>query len=169
LTPLRITRLRNAFSKKAENYAHMMAIYFMHCNLSLTDMVLVIEEWKPHQNWPKRLRDYIAHLGRKSETQPRSQAQTGQRMLPKDLRHLIGESLLLLFYAVVDIFEIWPWSHFWAISSAVLVIWLFIFMHFWNKAGMMFGCIFAAVGIFILYQSLSSRAASMARMASGGQ
>jgi hypothetical protein len=72
-------------------------------------------------------------------------------MLPKDLRHLIGESLLLLFYAVVDIFEIWPWSHFWAISSAVLVIWLFIFMHFWNKAGMMFGCIFAAVGIFIFY------------------
>jgi hypothetical protein len=46
LTPLRITRLRNAFSKKAENYAHMMAIYFMHCNLSLTDMVLVIEEWE---------------------------------------------------------------------------------------------------------------------------
>jgi hypothetical protein len=75
-----------------------------------------------------------------------------------------------LFYAVVDIFEIWPWSHFWAISSAVLVIWSFIFMHFRNKAGMMFGCIFAAVGIFIfLYQSLSSRAASMARMASGGQ
>jgi hypothetical protein len=58
----------NAFSKKAENYAHMMAIYFMHCNLvrlhqvlgitpamapavpkalwSLTDMVLVIEEWE---------------------------------------------------------------------------------------------------------------------------
>jgi hypothetical protein len=26
----RMTRLTNAFSKKAENHAHMMAIYFMH-------------------------------------------------------------------------------------------------------------------------------------------
>jgi IS1 family transposase len=28
----RMTRLTNAFSKKAENHAHMMAIYFMHYN-----------------------------------------------------------------------------------------------------------------------------------------
>ena len=28
----RMTRLTNAFSKKAENHVHMMAIYFMHYN-----------------------------------------------------------------------------------------------------------------------------------------
>jgi hypothetical protein len=28
----RMTRLTNAFSKKAKNHAHMMAIYFMHYN-----------------------------------------------------------------------------------------------------------------------------------------
>ena len=28
----RMTRLTNAFSKKAANHAHMMAIYFMHYN-----------------------------------------------------------------------------------------------------------------------------------------
>ena len=28
----RMTRLTNAFSKKAENHAHMMAIYFMRYN-----------------------------------------------------------------------------------------------------------------------------------------
>ena len=28
----RMTRLTNAFSKKAENHAHMMAVYFMHYN-----------------------------------------------------------------------------------------------------------------------------------------
>jgi hypothetical protein len=28
----RVTRLTNAFSKKAENHAHMMEIYFMHYN-----------------------------------------------------------------------------------------------------------------------------------------
>jgi hypothetical protein len=28
----RMTRLTNAFSKKAENHAHMMSIYFMHYN-----------------------------------------------------------------------------------------------------------------------------------------
>ena len=27
-----MTRLTNAFSKKAENHTHMMAIYFMHYN-----------------------------------------------------------------------------------------------------------------------------------------
>ena len=27
-----MTRLTNAFSKKAENHAHMMSIYFMHYN-----------------------------------------------------------------------------------------------------------------------------------------
>lgn len=90
---------------KAENHGHLMAIYFMHYNFvrllqtlrvmpaiaagvsktlwSLTDMVLVMEEWEPHQNWPKRLRDYIAHIGRKSEKQPPSQAQTGQKNAPQ--------------------------------------------------------------------------------------
>jgi hypothetical protein len=28
----RMTRVTNAFSKKAENHTHMMAIYFMHYN-----------------------------------------------------------------------------------------------------------------------------------------
>jgi IS1 family transposase len=64
----RMTRLTNAFSKKAENHAHMMAIYFMHYNfvrihqtlkvtpamaagvtpklLELSDMVKVLEEWE---------------------------------------------------------------------------------------------------------------------------
>jgi hypothetical protein len=64
----RMTRLTNAFSKKAANHEHMMAIYFMHYNFvrihqslritpamaagvttklwSLTDMVQVIEDWE---------------------------------------------------------------------------------------------------------------------------
>ena len=64
----RMTRLTNAFSKKAENHAHMMAIYFMHYNfvrihqtLKITpamavevtsqlwetsDMVKVLEDWE---------------------------------------------------------------------------------------------------------------------------
>lgn len=64
----RFTRLTNAFSKKAENHAHSVAIYFMHYNFvrihqtlrctpamaagvsaslwELTDMVKVIEEWE---------------------------------------------------------------------------------------------------------------------------
>ena len=64
----RMTRLTNAFSKKAENHAHMMAIYFMHYNFvrihqtlkithamamgvtdklwEMSDMVAVIEEWE---------------------------------------------------------------------------------------------------------------------------
>jgi hypothetical protein len=64
----RMTRLTNAFSKKAENHAHMMAIYFIRYNFvrihqtlrvtpamdagvsralwSLTDMVRVIEKWE---------------------------------------------------------------------------------------------------------------------------
>jgi IS1 family transposase len=63
----RFTRLTNAFSKKVENHAHAIAIYFMHYNFvrihqtlrvtpamaagvsdrlwSLTDMVGVIDEW----------------------------------------------------------------------------------------------------------------------------
>src|SRR5262245_19401109 len=28
----RFTRLTNAFSKKVENHAHALAIYFLHCN-----------------------------------------------------------------------------------------------------------------------------------------
>lgn len=63
----RVTRLTNAFSKKAENHAHMMAIYFMHYNFvrlhqtlkvtpamagvtpklwEMSDMVKVLEEWE---------------------------------------------------------------------------------------------------------------------------
>jgi hypothetical protein len=64
----RMTRLTNAFSKKAENHAHMMAIYFMHYNFvrihqtlkvtpamaagvtdrlwDMSDMVKVIEAWE---------------------------------------------------------------------------------------------------------------------------
>jgi hypothetical protein len=61
-------RIINAFSKKAENHAHAMAIYFMHYNFvrihqtirvtpamaagvsktlwELTDMVKVLEDWE---------------------------------------------------------------------------------------------------------------------------
>jgi hypothetical protein len=64
----RMTRLNNAFSKKAENHAHMMAIYFMHYNFvrihqtlkvtpamaagvipklwEMADMVKVLEDWE---------------------------------------------------------------------------------------------------------------------------
>src|ERR1035437_1342883 len=64
----RMTRLTNAFSKKAENHAHMMAIYFMHYNFvrihqtlritpamaavvttklwEIADMVKVLEQWE---------------------------------------------------------------------------------------------------------------------------
>jgi IS1 family transposase len=67
----RMTRLTNAFSKKAENHAHMMAIYFMHYNFvrihqtlrvtpsmaagvtpklwEVSDMVKVLEEWESRQ------------------------------------------------------------------------------------------------------------------------
>ncbi len=64
----RMTRLTNGFSKKAENHAHMMAIYFMHYNFvrihqtlritpamaakvtsklwEMSDMVAVLEAWE---------------------------------------------------------------------------------------------------------------------------
>ncbi len=64
----RMTRLTNAFSKKAANHAHMMAIYFMHYNFvrihqtlkitpamaagvtsklwEMPDMVAVLEAWE---------------------------------------------------------------------------------------------------------------------------
>lgn len=64
----RMTRLTNAFSKKAANHAHMMAIYFMHYNVvrihktlkmtpamaagvtpklwEMADMVKVLEDWE---------------------------------------------------------------------------------------------------------------------------
>jgi IS1 family transposase len=64
----RMTRLTNAFSKKAENHTHMMAIYFMHYNFvrihqtlkitpamaagitaklwEMSDMVKVLEDWE---------------------------------------------------------------------------------------------------------------------------
>jgi IS1 family transposase len=64
----RMTRLTNAFSKKAENHAHMMSVYFMHYNFirihqtlkvtpamaagvtpklwEMSDMVKVLEDWE---------------------------------------------------------------------------------------------------------------------------
>ncbi|MGH6876138.1 MAG: IS1 family transposase [Rhizomicrobium sp.] len=67
----RMTRLTNAFSKKAANHAHMMAIYFMHYNFvrihqtlkitpamaagvstklwEMADMVAVLEAWEQPQ------------------------------------------------------------------------------------------------------------------------
>ena len=67
----RMTRLTNAFSKKAENHAHMMAIYFMHYNFvrihqtlkvtpamaagvtpklwEMSDMIAVLEAWEATQ------------------------------------------------------------------------------------------------------------------------
>src|ERR1700674_2292701 len=64
----RMTRLTNAFSKKAENHAHMMSLYFMHYNFvrihqtlkitpamaagvtdrlwEMADMVKVLEDWE---------------------------------------------------------------------------------------------------------------------------
>jgi hypothetical protein len=64
----RMTRLTNAFSKKAENHTHMMAIYFMHYNFirihqtlkvtpamaagvtpklwEMSDMVKVLDDWE---------------------------------------------------------------------------------------------------------------------------
>lgn len=67
----RMTRLTNAFSKKAESHAHGMAVYFMHYNFvrihqtlrvtpamaagvtgrlwELADMVAVLEEWENNQ------------------------------------------------------------------------------------------------------------------------
>jgi IS1 family transposase len=77
----RMTRLTNAFSKKAENHAHMMAIYFMHYNLvrihqtlkvtpamaagvtqklwEMSDMVRVLEDWET-------LSETANHLGTRS-------------------------------------------------------------------------------------------------------
>jgi IS1 family transposase len=67
----RMTRLTNAFSKKAENYAHAMAVYFMHYNFvrihqtlrvtpamaagvtgrlwESSNLVAVLEEWEQNQ------------------------------------------------------------------------------------------------------------------------
>jgi hypothetical protein len=68
----RMTRLTNAFSKKAKNHAHMMAIYFMHYNFvrihqtlkvtpamaagvtpklwEMVDLVAVLEKWEMAQD-----------------------------------------------------------------------------------------------------------------------
>ena len=64
----RMTRLTNAFSKKAENHAHMMSLYFIHYNFvrihqtlkitpamaagvtkklwEMSDLVKVLEDWE---------------------------------------------------------------------------------------------------------------------------
>ncbi len=66
-----MTRLTNAFSKKAENHSHMMAIFFMHYNFvrihqtlkitpamaagvssklrEMSDMAAVLEDWEAAQ------------------------------------------------------------------------------------------------------------------------
>ena len=68
----RMTRLTNAFSKKAVNHAHMMAMYFMHYNFvrihqtlkvtpamaagvthklwEMSDMVRALEDWEQSVN-----------------------------------------------------------------------------------------------------------------------
>ena len=68
----RMTRLTNAFSKKAENHAHMMALYFMHHSFvrqhqtlkispamaagstsklwEMSDMVAILEAWEAAQS-----------------------------------------------------------------------------------------------------------------------
>jgi hypothetical protein len=70
----RMTRLTNAFSKKAENHAHMMSIYFMHYNFvrihqtlkvtpamaagvskrlwEMSDLVDVLEAWEHSSGVP---------------------------------------------------------------------------------------------------------------------
>ncbi|MGH6946836.1 MAG: hypothetical protein ACREDZ_05870, partial [Kiloniellales bacterium] len=75
----RMTRLTNAFSKKAENHAHMMAIYFMHYNFvrihqtlkitpamaagitptlwEMSDMVAVLEAWEADQHGARAKQD----------------------------------------------------------------------------------------------------------------
>jgi hypothetical protein len=53
----RMTRLTNAFSKKAENHAHMMSLYFMHYSfvrihqtLRITPAIAaVLESWETAQ------------------------------------------------------------------------------------------------------------------------
>ena len=72
----RMTRLTNAFSKKAENHAHMMAIYFMHYNFvrihqtlkitpamaanvisklwEMSDMVKALEAWEAQTVTPSK-------------------------------------------------------------------------------------------------------------------
>jgi len=69
----RMTWLTNAFSKKAENHTHMMAIYFMHYNFvrihqtlkvrpamaakvtgklwKMSDTVKVSEDWEARLSW----------------------------------------------------------------------------------------------------------------------
>ena len=66
-----MTRLTNAFSKKAENHTYMMSLYFMHYNFvrihqtlkitpameagvtsklwEMSDMVAVLEQWEAQQ------------------------------------------------------------------------------------------------------------------------
>ena len=76
----RLTRLTNAFSKKAESHAHAMAIYFMHYNFvrihqtlrttpaleakvthrlwELSDLVAALEEWEQKSGRSLKLTHY---------------------------------------------------------------------------------------------------------------
>jgi hypothetical protein len=49
-----MTRLTNAFSKKAENHAHMMAIYFMHYNFVRLHQTLKVTPAMATDVTPKR-------------------------------------------------------------------------------------------------------------------
>ncbi len=61
----RMTRLTNAFSKKAENHAHMMAIYFMHYNFVRIHQTLKITPAMAAGVTPKlwEMSDMVAILG----------------------------------------------------------------------------------------------------------
>jgi hypothetical protein len=48
----RMTRLTNAFSKEAENHAHMMAIYFMRYNFVRIHQTLKITPARPRRSFP---------------------------------------------------------------------------------------------------------------------
>lgn len=48
----RMTRLTNAFSKKAVNHAHMMAIYFMHYNFVRIHQTLKVTPARPQALLP---------------------------------------------------------------------------------------------------------------------
>ncbi len=50
-----MTRLTNAFSKKAENHAHMMAAYFMHYNFVRIHQTLKLTPAKAAGVTPKLL------------------------------------------------------------------------------------------------------------------
>jgi len=71
-------------------------------------------------------------------------------MNSEDLRRRIGEVLILLFYAVVDVSEIWPRSHFWAILSLWFVLIVFTSVELWNLFGIALGVVFTLAGLIVV-------------------